>query len=77
MQQSMRLSILLFFICSVTLLQAIPAPSEKTSFRITILKSSGEPQPGIVLKIKNKFNLFIFPHMIFLIWIYQLLLPCP
>ena len=54
MQQSMRLSILLFFICSVTLLQAIPAPSEKTSFRITILKSSGEPQPGIVLKIKNK-----------------------
>ena len=50
----MRLSILLFFICSVTLLQAIPAPSEKTSFRITILKSSGEPQPGIVLKIKNK-----------------------
>lgn len=54
MQQSMRLSILLFFICSVTLLQAIPAPSEKTSFRITILKSSGEPQPGIVLKIKTR-----------------------
>lgn len=50
----MRLSILLLFICSITVLQAIPAPNEKTNFRITILQSNGNPHPGIILKIKNK-----------------------
>lgn len=51
----MRRSIYLFFICCIAaILKASPAPDQKTSFHITILKSTGEPQPGIILKIKNR-----------------------
>lgn len=51
----MRRSIYLLFICCMaTVLNASPASDQKTSFHITILKSTGEPQPGIVLKIKNR-----------------------
>lgn len=49
----MRLSIFVFFTCCITLLHALPLSGQKISFHITILKSTGEPQPGIILKIKN------------------------
>lgn len=51
----MRQSIYLFLIfCIATVLKASPASAPKTSFHITVLKSTGEPQPGIILKIKNR-----------------------
>lgn len=56
MNSTQRLHTFLFFLCCFVLIlpQFVYGQEKGTEFRITILKSSGEPQRGMILKINGR-----------------------